>query len=80
MKEALATLGVGGFMIVIILSVFAAIGAIVWPYTINTWLIFAGKAPIIVWWQGSIMGFVPVMGQIGIPVAFVTWVLMLFLI
>ena len=29
---------------------FAAIGAVCWPYTINSWLEYAGKPPCIAWW------------------------------
>lgn len=57
----------------------ALIGAILWPYSINTWLVFIGKDPSIVWWQGALLGFCPILGQITIPFAVVTWILMLFL-
>ncbi|MHA2219878.1 MAG: hypothetical protein ACXACY_28615 [Candidatus Hodarchaeales archaeon] len=71
-----------GFSCVGLLFIFlvsAVIGAFTWPYTINTWLAFIGKEPQIVWWQGALMGFVPYLGQVSIPAAIVTWILMLFL-
>ena len=67
-------------LVVIVLCIGAAIGAICWPYTLNTWLVFFGKEPTIVWWQGALLGFVPVLGQASIPAAVVTWILMLFLV
>lgn len=71
--------GMGCGMLLFILAIFALIGALCWPYTINTWLVYAGKAPVIVWWQGSLMGFCPVLGQISIPAAVSTWILMMFI-
>ena len=67
-------------IIFVVMLICAVIGAILWPYSINTWLVYFGKEPAIVAWQGAIIGFVPVVGQATIPVAFVTWVLMLFLV
>ena len=60
-----------------ILCLGALVGAICWTYTINTWLVFLGKTPIIVWWQGSLIGYVPIIGQLAIPAAVVTWIIML---
>lgn len=69
-----------GCVLVLVLMVFnALIGAFLWPYTINTWLVFAGKAAHIVWWQGCLLGFVPYLGNATIPAAVITWILMLFL-
>lgn len=70
-----------GHCLVLLLIMFigAVIGAFTWPYTINTWLVYIGKEPQIVWWQGMLMGFVPYLGQVSIPAAVVTWILMLFL-
>jgi len=58
----------------------AVIGALLWPYSINTWLVYFGKAPSIVWWHGALLGFCPGIGQATIPVAVITWILMLFLV
>lgn len=71
--------GIGCGCMVFILLISAAIGAFCWPYTINTWLDFAGKPQTIVWWQGALLGFVPWLGQSSIPAAVITWILMLFL-
>lgn len=66
-------------LIALLLLISAAIGAICWPYTINTWLVFLGKPPVVVWWQGALLGFAPFIGQFSIPAAIVTWILMLFI-
>ncbi len=58
----------------------AAIGALVWPYTINAWLVYAGKPPAVLWWHGALLGLVPGLGQFAAPLAILTWVLMLFLV
>lgn len=66
--------------IAIVMLISAVIGALLWPYSINSWLLFVGKPASITWWQGALIGFIPFIGQATIPVAFITWVLMLFLI
>ena len=53
-------------------------GIVCWPYTINTWLVFVGKDPCIVWWHGLLLGFAPIIGQATIPAAIATWILILF--
>jgi len=63
----------------IALLVSGAIGALCWTYALNTWLVFFGKTIAIAWWQGALIGFVPMVGQLSIPVAVVTWILMMFL-
>lgn len=79
LKELAVPLGGVGIVLVIILGVFGVIGIFTWPYTINTWLIFLDKEPSIVWWQGALLGVCPFLGQISIPAAIATWVLMLFI-
>lgn len=67
----------GCLMILIIVS--AIINGVTFPYTLNSWLIYFGKEPIIVWWQGILLGLVPGIGQLSITLAVITWILMLFL-
>lgn len=55
------------------------IGAICWPYAINYWLVFAGKAVAVHWWQGALLGFVPGLGQLALPLAILTWIISLFM-
>ena len=71
--------GTPGGLILRILLVNAGLGAWLWPYTINSWLVYAGKPEAILWWHGTFFAFVPVMGQLTIPAAVVTFVLLLFL-
>lgn len=66
-------------VVLFVLLIGALIGAICWPYSINSWLVFFGKEPVIVWWQGVLLGFVPGVGQASIVVAVITWILMLFI-
>lgn len=66
-------------LVIVIMVACAIIGAWLWPYTLNTWLVFFGKAPVVVWWHGALLGFCPFIGQATIPVAVITWILMLFL-
>ena len=55
------------------------VGAICWPYTINTWLVYCHRLPIILWWHGALMGFVPGLGQLSIPLSVLTWIIMMFI-
>jgi len=63
----------------IVLSISAVIGAVLWPYTINTWLVYFGKQPVFTWYYGAILGFIPFIGQLTIPLAVITWIAMMFL-
>ena len=56
------------------------LGAIFWPYTLNTWLVFLGKEPSVTWVQGLIIGLLPTgISQASIVAAVFTWIAMLFL-
>ena len=57
----------------------ALLGGFCWTYTINTWLLYCGKEASVQYWQGIVIGCIPGIGQVSIPVAVLTWVLMLFL-
>ena len=71
--------GLGAAVIVVILSVSGIIGAFCWPYALNSWLVFLGKTPRVLWWHGFLLGYVPYLGQVSVPVAVITWILMLLL-
>ena len=64
----------------IILLFICGVNTILVPYSINTWLVYFGKEPVVVWWHGVIIGIIPVIGEATIPFAFLTWLLMLFLV
>lgn len=62
-----------------VLSISGIIGAFCWPYALNTWLVFLGKPAMVLWWHGFLLGYVPWLGQMSIPAAVITWILMLFI-
>ncbi len=62
-------------IVLFVLCVCALIGALLWPYTINEWLVFFGKEPKVMWYHGAMLGFIPIIGQATIPAAVVTWIL-----
>jgi hypothetical protein len=64
---------------ILLLSLSALIGAFCWPYALNTWLVFLGKTAVVTWWQGALIGFIPIVGRYSLVAAFVTWILMLFI-
>ena len=64
---------------IIIFGLFGIIGGFCFPYALNSWLVFFGKAPTVVFWQGFILGICPYVGQASIPVAVITFIAMLIL-
>ncbi len=79
LKNIICVLGGVSTLIIIFAAIFFTLGALLWPYTINTWLIYANKQPVVEWWMGGLMGIVPGIGQSCLPAAFITFILMLFL-
>lgn len=69
----------GCITVIIIASISAAINAVTFPYMINFWLEYAHKEPVVAWWHGILIGFVPGLGQLSIPGAVLTWIISLFL-
>ena len=65
---------------IIVLSICGIFGIFLWPYTLNTWLTFAGKEASVVWWHGAILGFIPPTCVIQFPLTIITWIAMLFLV
>jgi hypothetical protein len=49
------------------------------PYTINTWLVFYEKEPKALWWQGLLIGCIPVLGKYSVLLAIATWIIMYFI-
>lgn len=75
-----ATVTASLIVIVILLVISAVIGGFLWPYTLNAWLVYAGKAAVVKFWHGALLGFCPWIGQLSIPLAVITWIAMLFLV
>lgn len=71
--------GCGISMIIIITLISGVIGGFVWPYTINSWLLFLGKPATVTFLQGFVLGIIPMIGYLGTPIAAITWIIMLFL-
>jgi hypothetical protein len=76
--KAKVIFGCGSLIFVLVISIIA--GAFLWPYTINTWLVYFGKPEAIKMWHGALIGFIPFIGQATIPAAFITWIMMMFLV
>ena len=55
------------------------INAFTFPYMINFWLIYFHKEPVVTWWEGILLGMVPIIGQFSIIGAVVTWISSLFM-
>ena len=79
-KLGLALFSLGILPIIIVLSIFGIIGGFCFPYALNSWLVFFGKAPTVVFWQGFLLGIIPYIGQSSIPVAIITFIVMLILV
>lgn len=80
MKDDTLALGMSGMTLLIFLVINAVIGGFLWPYTLNTWLLFFGKTSVVQFWHGAILGFIPFLWKATIPAAVITWILMLFLV
>lgn len=69
----------GAFIVfaVVLVVFWVLVNAILWPYTINTWLEYLGREGVIQWWQGVLIGLVPVVNKFVIGAAIITFILML---
>ena len=65
-------------LILIVMAFCSLVGGFLWPYSIEAWAGLWGKNVDVLFWQGALLGFCPVIGQATIPVAVATWILMLF--
>ena len=65
-------------LIIIVFIVLAciAIEAICWDYTVSRWLVYLGEPDRFTFWHGVLCCFVPVIGQLGIGAAIVTFIAM----
>lgn len=66
--------GVQGCITLILLMV---VGGFLWPYTINSWLVYNHKEAVIVFWQGALLGLIT--GRYMLIAAIITWILMMVL-
>ena len=76
---------IGAILLVIlpfiaVLGIYGIVGGFCFPYTINAWLVYFGKEPIVVFWQGFLLGICPYVGKISLPAAVITFIAMLILV
>lgn len=71
----------GGFMVcwMIVWLLSGIIGALTFPYAINFWLLYFGKAAAFMWYHGFLIGMIPGLGQIGIIGAIITFIFSFFI-
>ena len=63
----------------IILFISGIIGGFLWTYVINTWLVYFGYIPCVVFWHGFLLGIIPYIGYYSVPIAIITFIVMLIL-
>ncbi len=59
--------------------VYALLGAVCFPYAINAWLRFFGREGRVRWWQGLLIGLCPFIGTLSVPLAVLTFIILLFI-
>lgn len=67
------------FLVAVYVVVAGGLGALINPYTINTWLVYLDKPPNVEWWHGALLGIAPLSNTVTIPAGIITWICMLFL-
>lgn len=61
-------------ILIVMVAVGGILGGFLWPYTINTWLDWAGKESAIGFLSGFGVGCIPGFGLGCIPLAVITWI------
>lgn len=74
----IASLGIGGIILIGLFG-WLILPPFLWPYTVNSWLHFFGVNWTMTWWMGYLFLFIPYVRRMMIPLAIVTFILMLFL-
>ena len=64
--------------ILFILFLNALLGAVLWPYSINHWINWADGHGEFLWWHGALLAFIPGIGQLCMPAAIVTLIIITF--
>lgn len=60
------------------IAVICILSGLCWQYTITSWSNHLHKPVDIKLWQYILIGFVPVIGQLSLPLAVGTWIVMFF--
>lgn len=71
-------LGAVIFAYFIVMLICAVLGGLVWPYVINSWLIFFGKPATAAFYHGWALGFIPHLLSLGVMLAVCTFIFFLF--
>lgn len=56
------------------------IGGFLWTYVINTWLVYFGYVPCVLFWHGFLLGIIPKVGHLSIVCSIITFIAMLILV
>ena len=67
-----------GLVVLIVLGLLALCGAC-WDYSISEWLVYFDKPDRFQLWHGMLISLVPGFGQLAVPVAIFTFIIMLFI-
>lgn len=65
-------------MVLLVLS--GLVGAVLWVYIINTWAIYLGKAVTFGVGSGFVLGMIPGIGQLSLPIAAITYLAFLLIL
>lgn len=76
----IGVLAVYSIPIIIIYGILGLIGGFLWTYVINTWLVYFGYVPVLLFWHGFLIGIIPKIGQLSIVCSIITFITMLILI
>jgi hypothetical protein len=69
------------FKILLIVWILGGIlGGFFWKYSLNSWLTYVSRIPNVSFWNGALLGLIPGFGYLCIPIAGITYIIMLFLI
>jgi hypothetical protein len=71
--------GIGFLGILVVLLLGAIVSSFLFPYTVNAWLLFAKREPVVQWWMGFLIGCIPGIAELVVPAAIITWLIMLFI-
>lgn len=73
-------LSAGAIATMIICTLTGIIGGFAIPYSVNSWLEWAGKPEDFKFWHGFLIGLVPRLGLMSIPVAVITFIVGFFMV
>ncbi len=66
-------------LLIVWFGIFAPIFGAVWTNSLNIWLVYFEKPKIDFFWTGYILGAIPGVNSISIPIAVITFIVHLFL-